>query len=148
METDNIQMPYREKTAWLSLIAILVTFGPYFALSAATLRPGTPMPNLHQLSLFAGTVIAQIAIMAAGHAFFAIKWPHDARTPSDEREREIERRSITGAYYVLISGMIIVGCVMPFSSGGWTIINAGLFMIVLAEIVHYGYAVFSYRRQA
>jgi hypothetical protein len=44
--------------------------------------------------------------------------------------------------------MILVGYVMPFNSGGWTIINAALFMIVAAELVHYGMVVFSYRRQA
>jgi hypothetical protein len=57
-------------------------------------------------------------------------------------------RSVTCAYYVLITGMILVGCVMPFNSGGWTIINAAILMIVVAELVHYGTVVFSYRRQA
>lgn len=57
------------------------------------------------------------------------------------------RRSISTAYYVLIAGMILVGCVMPFNSGGWTIVNAALLMIVLAEVVHYGVVVVSYRRQ-
>jgi len=44
--------------------------------------------------------------------------------------------------------MILVGCVMPFNSGGWKIVNAALFMIVAAEVVHYGVAAVSYRRQA
>jgi hypothetical protein len=55
---------------------------------------------------------------------------------------------MTFAYYALIAGMILVGVVMPFNSGGWTIINAALFMIILAEVVHYGTVVISYRRQA
>jgi hypothetical protein len=37
---------------------------------------------------------------------------------------------------------------MPFSSNGWSIINAALVMIVAAEVVHYGVVVLSYRRQA
>ena len=57
------------------------------------------------------------------------------------------RRSVTFAYYVLIVGMILVGCVMPFHSSGWEIVNAALFMIVAAEIVHYAIIVISYRRQ-
>ncbi len=28
-------MPYREKTAWLSLLAMVVAFGPYFLIAAA-----------------------------------------------------------------------------------------------------------------
>ena len=50
--------------------------------------------------------------------------------------------------YVLIAGMIMVGVMMPFNSGGWKIVNAALFMIVTAEVVHHGVAVASYRRQA
>jgi hypothetical protein len=49
---------------------------------------------------------------------------------------------------VLLGGMILVGVVMPFNSGGWQIIHAALFMIVAAEMVHHGVAIFSYRRQA
>jgi len=52
------------------------------------------------------------------------------------------------AYGVLIAGMILVRCVMPFNSSGWRIINAALAMIVLAEVVHYVTVVISYRRFA
>ena len=48
----------------------------------------------------------------------------------------------------LYAGMILVGCVMPFNSNGWSIVNAALFMIIAAEAVHYAVVVFSYRRQA
>lgn len=141
-------MPYREKTAWLTLIAIMITFGPYFAIVAARDRAASAVPDLHQLSLFAVAVIAQAIILAVGHAILAIICPADARTPPDERDRAITSRSITFAYYVLIAGMIIVGCVMPFNSSGWTIIDAALAMIVTAELVHYGVIAVSYRRQA
>ena len=58
------------------------------------------------------------------------------------------RRATSTAYYVLMGGMILVGVVMPFTSTGWKIVNAALLMIVVAEIVHYGVIVSSYRRQA
>ena len=139
-------MPYREKTAWLSLAAISIAFTPYFAI-VASIPHASALPNLRQLGLFAAVVFAQALILALGHVYLAARTPLEARTPPDERDRSISRRSITLAYYVLICGMIVVGCVMPFTSGGWTIINAALLMIVLAEIVHYGTAVFNYRRQ-
>jgi hypothetical protein len=137
-------MSYREKTAWLSLFAMAVTYGPYFAVS----RVGEAVPNLRQLGLFALTTIVQLLILGAGHLYLRHQSPEEARTPPDERDRVIVRRSISTAYYVLIAGMIVVGVVMPFQSRGWTIINAALFMIVAAEVVHYGVAVFSYRRQS
>jgi hypothetical protein len=140
-------VPYREKTAWLSLTAMAVTFGPYFTIVAMRSLPGA-LPNLRQLGLFAVAAIAQMLILGAGHLYLRRGTPQDARTPPDERDRAIMRRSISSAYYVLIVGMILVGCVMPFNSSGWKIINAALFMIVAAEVVHYGVVVVSYRRQA
>jgi hypothetical protein len=141
-------MPYREKTAWLSLLAMLVTFGPYFTLVATRALPSEPMPNLRQLSLFAVTAIVQMFILGIGHLYLRRGSTQEARVPLDERDQAIMRRSVSSAYYVLIGGMILVGCVMPFNSSGWSIINAALFMIIAAEFVHYGVIVFSYRRQA
>lgn len=141
-------MAYREKTAWLTLVAMCVAFVPYFALAATKSRVAQSMPNLQQLGLFALAVIVQVAIMAAGYAYLRVRSPEDATTPPDERDRAIMSRSVTCAYYVLIIGMILVGCVMPFSSAGWTIINAALLMIVMAELIRYGMVIFSYRRQA
>lgn len=140
-------MSYREKIAWLSLITMAVTFGPYFAIVAAGPPLGEALPNLRQLGLFAVIAIVQMLILGVGHLYLRRRSPQDARTPPDERDRAIMRRSISSAYYVLIAGMILVGCVMPFSSSGWTITNAALVMIVAAEVVHYGVVVFSYRRQ-
>jgi hypothetical protein len=140
-------VPYREKTAWLSLIAMIVTFGPYFTFVAMRSIPEA-LPNLRLLGLFAVAAIAQMLILGAGHLYLRRGSAEDPRTPPDERDRAIMRRSISSAYYVLIVGMILVGCVMPFSSTGWSIINAALAMIVAAEVVHYGVVVLSYRRQA
>lgn len=108
---------------------------------------GEALPNLRQLGLFAVAAIVQTLIGGVGHLYLDRRSPQDARTPPDERDRAIMGRSISSAYYVLIAGMILVGCVMPFSSSGWTIINAALVMIVAAEVVHYGVVVLSYRRQ-
>lgn len=140
-------MPYREKTAWLSLIAMAVAFGPYFAIVAAGSLPSRPLPDLRQLGLFAIAAVVQMLILGAGHLYIGRRSGEDAHTPPDERDRAIMRRAISSAYYVLIAGMILVGCVMPFNSSGWAIINAAVVMIVAAEMVHYGVVVFSYRRQ-
>ena len=139
-------MPYREKTAWLSLIAMGVAFGPYFTIVAWL--HSEPLPDLRQLGLFAVAAIVQMLILGIGRLYLGRRSSEEARTPADERDRAIMRRSISSAYYLLIVGMILVGCVMPFNSSGWTIVNASLFMIVAAEAVHYGVVVFSYRRQA
>jgi hypothetical protein len=141
-------MPYREKIAWLSLIAMAITFGPYFVEVAIDPFRSVPLPNLPQMGLFAATTLTQALILGLGRLYLRIRSSEDARTPPDERDLAIERRSIYAAYFVLLSGMIFVGCVMPFTSGGWKLVNAAVAMIVLAELTHYGVVAVSYRRQA
>jgi hypothetical protein len=141
-------VPYKEKTAWLSLFAIVVTYGPYFTIILQGSFPRRPMPDFRQLALFGLFAIAQMVILGVGHLYNFLNAPEEARIPPDERDRDIHRRSITAAYSVLIFGMIVVGVVMPFYYQGWTIINSTLFTIIAAEIVHYSVVIFCYRRQS
>jgi len=138
------RMPYREKTAWLALIAIAVTYGPYFTLSAI-FQP-VDVPNLPQLGLFAATTISQLIILGVGHIYLGMKAPQDRRMPPDERDQAIQRRSFQSAYYVLMMGMIVVGGIMPFTEHGWTIVNAAIMIMVISEVVQYSVTVISYRR--
>ena len=144
-------MSYRERIAWLSLAAMVVAYGSYFTLVAK--GPGAsdawePWPHLHPLGLFALASIVRVLILGGGHLYLRFGFPREERPPLDERDRTIEHRAINAAYYVLMAGTIVVGCFMPFNSGGWTIVNAAIFWIVAAEIVHYGVVVASYRGQA
>lgn len=141
-------MSYREKIAWLSLIAMAVAYGPYFTFVARGPVSWEPLPHLHPLALFALASMVRMFILGAGYLYFRLAFPRQERPPLDERDRAIERRSISAAYYVLIAGMILVGCFMPFSSTGWTIVNAAIFWIVAAEVIHYSAVVASYRVQA
>jgi hypothetical protein len=103
---------------------------------------------LRQLGLFAVAAVVQAMILGAGHLYLRRGAVQEARMPLDERDEAIKRESISWAYYVPIAGTIAVGCVMPFNSSGWSIVNAALFMMIAAEMVHYGVVVFSYRGQA
>jgi hypothetical protein len=141
-------MSYREKIAWLSLIAMAVAYGPYFMFAARGPVSWEPLFHLHPLGLFALASIVRMLILGAGYLYLGLALPRQERPPRDERDRAIEHRSISAAYYVLIAGMILVGCFMPFSSTGWTIVNAAIFWIVAAEVIHYGAVVASYRMQA
>jgi hypothetical protein len=141
-------LAYREKIGWLALIAMAVTFGPYFVMVSMHAVPEAVLPNVRQLVLFGITAVLQAIIVGVGYLFIRRSSPDDARMPLDERDRAIMQRSISSAYYVLIGGMVVVGVMMPFNSSGWSIVNAAIFMIVAAEIVHHGVAVASYRRQS
>ena len=136
---------HRERAAWLHLVAMGVSYGPYFTLMA--LRPPTaPLPDLRTMGAFTVTVVVQVIVLGVGHAWLALARPEEARAEADERDRAVELRSMKIAYLVLITGMILVGVVMPFSSSGWKLINSAIGAIVIAEIAHYGFVVWSYRR--
>lgn len=141
-------MSYREKTTWLTLLSFVITYGPYFVMVGMGLTPEDPLPNLRQLGLFGATAIVQMLILAFGHLYLRRSMAVEARCPPDERDRAISYRARNFSYYVLISGMILVGCVLPFTAAGWSIVNAALFMIVAAELVGYGLIVASYRKQS
>ena len=141
-------MPYREKTAWLALIAMAATFGPYFAIVWAGVLPAAGMPDLRQLALYAVVAVVQMLILGIGHLYLRRASPEEARMPPDERDRAIKSHATTSAYYVLMVGMMVVGIIMPFQTDGWTIVNAALMSIVVAEIVSYGIVVLCYRSHA
>ena len=141
-------MSYREKIAWLPLIAMAVAYTPYFMFAARGPSPWEPFPHLHPLGLFALASIVRMLILGAGYLYLRLASPREDRMPPDERDRAIEHRSLSAAYYVLIAGMILVGCFMPFSSTGWTIVNAAILWMVAAEVVHHSVVVASYRLQA
>jgi hypothetical protein len=138
-------MPYREKVTWLTLIAQATTLGPYLAIMTVA-PPTAPMTDFRPLTLFAVAAVAQMLILGVGHLWLRISSPEDARVPADERDRAIARRALGAAYYTLLVGMILVGIVMPFKSSGWTIINAAIAAILVAEVVHHGVTIWSYRR--
>jgi cytochrome b561 len=140
------QMAYREKLAWLSLVAIAVAFIPYFTIVA--MRAQYQAAVLPQLGLYAAAACVQVLVLVAGRWILRQQSPQDAAIPPDERDVAISQRGITAAYYVLIAGTIVAGCIMPFSNHGFTIVNAAFAAIILAEVVHYAVAAAGYRRLA
>jgi hypothetical protein len=137
-------MAHREKLAWLSLIAMALTVIPYLAYTSVV--RSASVPDAERLAFLAVALGAMALILGVGRLWLRFNDPQGARSPADERDRDIERRSVGAAYYVLIAGFVLVGGVMPFTESGWTVVNAAIGAIVLAELVHQGVAVWSYRQ--
>lgn len=139
-------MSYREKVAWLSLLSMLAVFIPYFSWTALH-PPGPEIPNFGQMALYAVTSLSWALILGIGHLLLRRSAPLEAKLPLDERDIAIAHKARGYAYGVLITGMILVGGVMPFTNGGWEIANTAFFMIVLAEGVFSAFIIRAYRRQ-
>lgn len=132
-----------EKRAWLMLCSMLPPYLIYFTIQHffPALVPDLPA---HLICL---------AIVAGGHAVIYLGgWLMIRRQESgidlieDERDQAIDGRATRAAYFLLITGMIVVGVVMPFGDSGWKIINSALLFIVAAETLRYTLIVLGYRR--
>jgi uncharacterized membrane protein len=142
-------MPFREKSAWVAVAGMVVGYGGYFAVMALSPHAADgdhPETMLRLFALLTAATIVRLLIMGAGTLAIRASSPADARAPADERDRAIAGRSAAIAYYVMMTGMILVGMVMPFSARGWTIVNAALLAIVVAELARYGTIIAAYRR--
>ncbi len=141
-------MSYRERVAWLSLLTMALTFGPYFTLVATGFFPETALPDLFQLFCYGVTALSQGGLLALGHWWLRRRFLSEATAPLDELDLQIKLRATSSAYAVLLVGMILVGVVMPFTDHGWKIVNSALLMIIAAQTVQQGMIVLAYRRIA
>jgi uncharacterized membrane protein len=119
-----------EKRAWLMLWTMSPIYLVYFAVQIAAPAWLTGiLPRIACLAAASGGhgvvyVIGLLVLMARerGQGLMA-----------DERDHAIEASATRIAYYVLMAGAVLVGMVMPFTKTGWSLVNAALLSIVLAE---------------
>ena len=141
-------MAFREKIAWLTLAAMVAAYTAYFSLLAIQFDPAAPelVQTVHMLLLFGSVTIVQLIVVVIASAWLATRARREAQDKPDERDRAIARRGTHVGYFVLMTGTILAGVVMPFNQPRWLIVNASLAAIVVAEAVKYGLIVWSYRR--
>ncbi len=136
----------QERFAWVWLSALTVVFGAYFAYVSVNADAVGAM-HMGQRILLLALALGSLGVIAGLTALLGRHREEDGTpTPTDERDRRIESRASVYAYYVLMAGIIIVGCVMPFTTGGWTIVHAALLAIAVAECVHAALVIHGYRR--
>jgi hypothetical protein len=133
-------MHIKEQFARVWLVTMVVTYAAYFA--AVVYVGKTTVWN--QIVMFAATTAVQIIVIGTARAIMAIR--HSSGPAADQRDRMIDQRATRAAYPLLVCGMILVGCLMPFSKQGWPIFHAAVFCIAIAEIVRHGLMVSMYRR--
>jgi len=94
-------MSFREKTAWVTLIAIiLVSLLYWFHVPTLVERH----PGRWTLMSMGLSVLAYFVIELVAYIVLRLRNPQDAREPRDERERLIDLKAIRIAYYVLATG--------------------------------------------
>jgi protein-S-isoprenylcysteine O-methyltransferase Ste14 len=135
----------RERFAWVQLTALVLIFGVYFPVFSMMQgwQPGpTFLQQIGVLSIALG-LLAVIVLVDRMRTWFG----PERKVKPDERDRLIEYRASAIGYYVLMGGVLYVGCYLPFvATDKWQIVNATLFFVVVAEVVKNGLVVLGYRR--
>ena len=139
---EQMEMSFREKSAWISVVLIVLVFGPYFWLVG---RSFAGVGHVHagtQFALITVFIVLEIVV----HIAIAIQSPRDARAPKDEREILIDLRATRTAFYVLFGGALFSIFTMHFRLNVWQISQMMLLSIVVAELVKFGRQIVLFRR--
>ena len=125
-------MSFREKSAWITLITVLVCFGVYFgSIVTGLVRPY----GLHSLHLLLVCIVALVVLQLGLGAIAARTTPRDGKAPRDEREILIQARSHTIGYYLLMVLVLDLGIPAHTGMGVFVMMNVVVLDIVLAVVV-------------
>ena len=141
-------MSFREKSAWISFICILI-FGGFYGWHAIRVEFFHAHDHNPMAYVF-GTIGALVALEIALHVAIAIQSPRDARTPKDEREKLIELRASRVAFYALFIGTLMslgLGMHLP-GSNRYLMAELLMSSIIATLLIRFGVQIALYRRDA
>lgn len=125
-------MSFREKSAWIFLISILLVSGFFFLHVPWTLTPSSNPRIVHGLFY---CIIALVVIEAAAHLVVAVLSPQDAPAPKDERERLIDFKAVRLAHYVYVFGSLLAVSTIHLGANAVAIGYGVLAALVVGEVV-------------
>ncbi len=138
-------MPFREISAWISLMGFLVVYGSYFASIAK--EAGQVQEPVFGGRLI-GTIVTLVIVQVVLHILVAVWTPRDADAPMDERERLIDLKAANVAHFVLIGGVLAACVQIGMNMPAFYTANTLFFYLVLSEVVRSATAIFHFRRGA
>ena len=137
-------MSFREKSAWISMLSLLLIYGYYFW---SVIKAG-PQTGGFRFGGLLGTIVALVVIQVVLTIAVAIYSPKDARAPRDERDKLIELRAMRVAYAGLATSVAMACFFGAFDPPILFNTNALLFILVTAEILRSACQIVQYRRGA
>lgn len=137
-------MPFREKTAWVSLLATCGVWGVYFwrlwpDLQDRSLQPGS-------VGLFIGAVAILTLIQIIVAIALALASGKAADAPMDERERLIDLKGSRAGFYALNAACFCASALWLIGASPLVMANAILAAMVVGEVIRSGFVIVGYRR--
>ena len=139
-------MSFREKSAWISFVLILVFGGLWLRNVIQVEFFGLRQNPMLQ---FFGMLAALIAAEVGLHIAIAIQSPHEARTPKDEREKLIDLKASRVGFYVLMVGAwTSIGTLHLPNSNRFLMAQFMMGSIIIAVLTRFATQIALYRRDA
>ncbi len=124
-------MSFREKSAWITVVTVLLCFGAYFGPIAVGWVDGRGHRALY---LLAHSVMALVVLQVGLNIWAARTTPRHSRAPRDERETAILARSHTVGYYVLLVSVLSLFAPAHFGHPTPDLLNFVLLDVVVAVL--------------
>lgn len=138
-------MSFREKLHWAAFVGLIGAFGWYFIA-----YPWSIVHTRMGIGAVAGMLVPVtiiiIGLMSVTAGYLAIRYPKEATTREDERERDIHLRGTHAAYYPLVLGVYGLLIATFWGVSGAAMLNLILAVVVFAELIRVGWQLWLYRR--
>lgn len=137
------EMSLREKSAWITLVTVLVCFGVYYG---GIVTGGVSPRGFDTLHLLLACVTAMAGLQFVLHLAAARLSGKADRAVRDEREAMIQARSHTVGYYVLI--FCVLGLFVPghMGHGPIDLMNFALLGVVVSALAVSAAQIVMFRR--
>jgi hypothetical protein len=124
-------MSFREKSAWITLVSVLICFGVYFGAIVGGFSSSRGPQAVALLVTCVGALsVLQIGLMLAAN----LTTSRDGRAPADERERSIAARSQALGYHVLMVLVMGLGLAGHLGHDVPDLLNFALLAAVLSVL--------------
>jgi hypothetical protein len=136
-------MSFREKSAWITLLTVLLCFGAYFGAIVTGRVSGDGFGAMH---LFLGCAAVLVVLQIALNRIASATTPKDGLAPADEREVLIQHRARSFGYYLLMSCSLLLFLPVHFGHSAIQIANFALLGVVLTTLAVAGAEIVMFRR--
>jgi len=136
-------MSFREKSAWITLIAIVLVCTLFFLHGPEIFVPHPDPWTFHSL---VACFSAFIVIKIAAQVVLYVRYPKDARVPKDEREQVIDLKATRLAAYIYVLGTFLAVLTLHHGASGRAVGYFVMLAFVVAEVVNHAARIVYYRR--
>lgn len=156
-----MDMSFKEKSTWISLVSTLAIFGYYFVQIWGLSGLPEEHANEQAVKLIIYVIILTVVVETLFQGMLAATNHKAAKLGADERDKILEYKSNNLGYTVLAVGVLIVlgRIIMLELNSGWQEGESSLqipmltahmlmFSFVLSEVVRFAALVYQYRRSA